>query len=258
MANQAEKLDQVFRDNLGQHSIQPSKLAWERLENELPKNKKKPNPFWWAAAAVVFLSAIGFALLSNQETTTTNDFVAEEIVLPSEKSEEPIETTQENTTKPTITTPKEEKPSTTQVETTSTPSPKKESEATSNTALADLTETSQETKEGLRRPEREIPITTIERSFIAEVAINAPQSSLPKKEEKAVQTEEEPAYRVTILSDGIKETKDKNLIAGLGKTVGQVEGILGKVDQGLGDLQDAKNNLFASLISKKERGEEKP
>jgi hypothetical protein len=62
---------------------------------------------------------------------------------------------------------------------------------------------------------------------------------------------EEPAYRVTIISDGIKE--DKNLIADIGRKVNQVEGLLGKVDEGFANLQDAKNNLFTALVTRKEK-----
>lgn len=252
MANQAEKLDQVFRDKLGQHSIQPSKLAWERLESELPKKKKNPKPFWWAAAAVVFLSAIGLALLSNQEAKETNDFVAEELTISSETIEEPIITTEETKTEPTTTTKKQEiKPSITEEKIS--PTPQKKMEKPENVTLAALTETAEETKQELPRTEREIPISAIDRSFIADVTVDLPKSNLESTKKDILKTEEEPSYRVTILSDGLKEEKDSKLIASLGKTVNQVEGILGKVDQGFGDLQDAKNNLFASLISKKER-----
>jgi hypothetical protein len=67
---------------------------------------------------------------------------------------------------------------------------------------------------------------------------------------------EEPAYRVKIYSDGIKE--DKSLIKGISKKVDQVGGLIGKVDQGFADLQDAKNNFFTALITKKEKVAEKP
>jgi hypothetical protein len=52
--------------------------------------------------------------------------------------------------------------------------------------------------------------------------------------------------------------EDKTLIGGLNKKVEQVEGLLGKVDQGFADLQDAKNNLFTALLTKKEKAAEKP
>jgi len=258
MANQAEKLDQVFRDKLGQHSIQPSKLAWERLESELPHKEKKPKPFWWAAAAIVLLSAIGYSFFYNPGIVEQQEFVAEEISFPSEKPEERItsnqETKSESNTK--IETQKEELKNT-PVQTK--PSLKKASDTPSQVTLAALTEVEKEiTTDEPSKSEKEMPITTTDRSFIAEIAIDLPESTLVKEEKEVYKTEEQPAYRITILSDGLKEEKEGKLIAGLGKTVNQVEGILGKVDQGFGDLQDAKNNLFASLISKKERVAEKP
>lgn len=252
MANQGEKLDHVFREKLGQHSIQPSKLAWERLESELPKKKKNPKPFWWAAAAVVFLSAIGLALLSNQEINETNNFVAEELTISSEITEEPIIPSEGTNTEPTIIIKKQEEKSSITEEKMS-PAPQKKMETPKNVTLAALTETTEETIQEFPRTEREIPLSTIDRSFMTDVAVNFPESSLENTKNDIQQTEEEPSYRVTILSNGLKEEKDSKLIAGLGKTVNQVEGILGKVDQGFGDLQDAKNNLFASLISKKDR-----
>jgi rRNA processing protein Gar1 len=65
--------------------------------------------------------------------------------------------------------------------------------------------------------------------------------------------EDAPLYRVNIYSDGLKKGSepDKNLITEMGKTVGKVEGLLGKVDEGFADLQDKKNSLFATLTSKK-------
>ena len=78
--------------------------------------------------------------------------------------------------------------------------------------------------------------------------------------EAKTQTEDEPLYRVSIYSDGVKkgEPANKNLITELGKTVGQVEGLLGKVDDGLISIQDKKDNLFANLSTKKERADQNP
>ncbi|MDP3471695.1 MAG: hypothetical protein Q8S14_07450, partial [Algoriphagus sp.] len=85
----------------------------------------------------------------------------------------------------------------------------------------------------------------------------------PEIEKMVAQTtapaDEEPLYRVSIYSNGVKkgEPQEKNLITELGKTVGQVEELLGKVDEGLISLQDKKDNLFASLTSRKNQAEEK-
>jgi hypothetical protein len=74
------------------------------------------------------------------------------------------------------------------------------------------------------------------------------------------QAQDEPLYRVSIYSDGVKkgEPSNKNLITELGKTVGQMEGLLGKVDDGLISIQEKKDNLFANLTTKKDRADQKP
>ena len=66
-------------------------------------------------------------------------------------------------------------------------------------------------------------------------------------------------YRIRIFSDGLKkeEAPNKNLITELGKTVGQVEGLLDKLDEGLVDIQDKKDRLFSTLTSRKTPSTEK-
>ncbi|WP_332914279.1 hypothetical protein [Algoriphagus boritolerans] len=77
----------------------------------------------------------------------------------------------------------------------------------------------------------------------------------------AESTSEEPLYRVSIYSNGVKKrrTQEKNLITELGKTVGQVEGLLSKVDDGLISLQDKKRQpIRFAYIKKKNQADEKP
>mgnify|MGYP001481084539 CR=1 FL=1 len=109
-------------------------------------------------------------------------------------------------------------------------------------------------------PEREAiiekPITEPLKGLEADIPQIKPLDLNATVAELQPTTEEAPAYKVTIVSNGIKE--DKNLISGIGKKVDQVEGILGKVDEGFATLQDAKNSLFTSLTSKKEKVTEKP
>jgi hypothetical protein len=71
--------------------------------------------------------------------------------------------------------------------------------------------------------------------------------------------EEIEGYRIRIFSDGLKkeEAPNKNLLTELGKTVGQVEGLLGKLDEGIEGLQEKKERLFSSLTSRKAASTEK-
>jgi hypothetical protein len=58
-------------------------------------------------------------------------------------------------------------------------------------------------------------------------------------------------YKVKIISNGyaLQPEKEK-LVEGLENKIG---GFFTKVDEGFGGLQDAKNNLFASLTTKREK-----
>ena len=77
----------------------------------------------------------------------------------------------------------------------------------------------------------------------------SPSSSQPS----LADTEEIDGYRIRIFSDGLKneEAPNKNLITELGNTVGQVEGLLDKLDEGFVEIQDKKDRLFSSLTSRK-------
>ncbi|MCE2777733.1 MAG: hypothetical protein LW824_08930, partial [Algoriphagus sp.] len=65
--------------------------------------------------------------------------------------------------------------------------------------------------------------------------------------------EELDGYRIRIFSDGLKkeEAPNKNLITELGKTVGQVEGFIDKLDDEFVEIQEKKDRLFSSLTSRK-------
>jgi len=43
----------------------------------------------------------------------------------------------------------------------------------------------------------------------------------------------------------------------LGKTVGQVEGLLGKLDEGIEVIQEKRERLFSSLTSRRESSSDK-
>lgn len=271
MANSSQNLDKVFKEKLDQHSIKPSALAWERLESKLPKEPKSNKGFWWAAAAsvVILLSAgyflyplesndpTGDMLATNQEVIQQEDKTAQ-IAEPSENlssEETPIESEinlpEENKTTPA---PTQEK-SKTETKSVKPSTPQPQIAEAPNQNLIAMTETREEEKviaEAITIEEK------TEKVLIVEPEITAPALDLNQAiAENTPKTEvEEPAYRVKIFSDGLKEEpKDKNLIAEIGKTVNEVGGLLGKVDQGLADLQDAKNNLFVNMTSKRERAE---
>jgi hypothetical protein len=107
--------------------------------------------------------------------------------------------------------------------------------------------------------------------FTAEAVPSAPEPvrspAIPLTETKSISTpstnealaEEGGSYRIRIYSDGLQKAapKEKNLVTELGKTVGQVEGLLGKLDEGIESIQEKRERLFSSLTSKKEASLEK-
>lgn len=269
MAKSSHKLDEVFKEKLSQHSIKPSALAWERLEKELPQEPKSNKGFWWAAAAsVVILLSAGYffypketnqnadnLLAEKQEKVITENLELKSDSNPEQNSIAEIPQVDENE-KATEETPDQvqEKPKTETKKQTPSNSQPKITEPTSKNLIA-LTEAREEEKE-------KVEVITIEETIetkpLSEPELKLPELDLSKAVAVAEKTQEteEPAYRIKIFSDGLKEEpKDKNLISEIGKTVNEVGGLIGKVDQGFADLQDAKNNLFTNLTSKKERAD---
>lgn len=260
MAKAPKNLDEFFKEKLDQHSVKPSALAWERLENQLPQKPESNKGLWWAiAASISLLLMAGFLFYPKSDTISQENLVAEEvqqeviqqenqseieepIILESSPAQNQAEETQETITQP-VQKPQIQK----KTKPTTTPSFK-----TTPQNLIAQTET--------------IPTEEIKSIDRPELKAETPEVSIPLTETQSLnqtvaeaKTTEEPLYRVNIYSNGIKkEDVNKNLITELGKTVNTVEGFIGKVDNGLADLQDAKNNLFATLTSKKERADQKP
>lgn len=269
MAKTNEQFDQHFREKLDGHSEKPSALAWERLESQLPKDSKPKFGIWWAiAASVTALLVAGYSFWPGEAGES------EEMLL-AEKTEMSIEATTENTTESTIEDfqiPTEnnveivETKVTSEIESTQN-QPKiapKTSNKTKPTPSPVLTEAPKNlvAKAETEKVNTPAPVQVPELKA-DEIPLTLPELKAPQIEkmvaESTPQNEEEPFYRVSIYSNGVKkgEPQDKNLITEIGKTVSQVEGLLSKVDEGLISLQDKKDNLFASLTSKRSQGDEK-
>lgn len=262
MAKTPKNLDEFFKEKLDQHSVKPSALAWERLENQLPQKSKSNKGIWWAiAASISLLLMAGFLFWPKAENISQENLMADEVqeeviqespiqieepkIIESSAAQTLAEDSQNSIAQP-IQKPqvqKKSKPTTSSPSSQSSPSPQN---------LIAQTETKQISE-----------IKSVERP---DLKAESPEVSLPPIETLSLNqtvgvatTSEEPLYQVKIYSDGIKkEEVNKNLITELGKTVNTVEGFIGKVDNGFADLQDAKNNLFATLTSKKERADQNP
>ncbi|MGM0944466.1 MAG: hypothetical protein ACQEW9_04720 [Bacteroidota bacterium] len=264
MANESKKIDHIFQQQLKDHEEKPSTLAWERLEKQLPQSSRKGLGYTWAAAAaIVILFTTGVLFWNTNQSISNEGIIAsKETTLPEEKEKttktnEVLASANEevaiNEKQPT----KEEKSAV--VESTSKSQAKEDRsnsvpKTISATELMASVESQEEEDQNLGSKREPIQALIAEKS-LPEMDLPPTgalaQLTLPEAEE----LEEEPAYTLTIRSDGLKE--NKGLIANLGKTVNQIEGIKEKVDL-FAELQDAKNNLFASLTSKKERTSENP
>ncbi|REG88264.1 hypothetical protein [Algoriphagus antarcticus] len=266
MAKEKNNLDQFFKEKLENHTEKPSALAWDRLESQLPEKSKSYKGIWWAAAAsLTILFTVGYLVLRE------GDVAVEKPLLSENKTEEIIE----SATQTEITASQEIEEKQAEIEnqqaaeelkakpTTTKPNPKpvdsssktQKSQPKIPQNLIAISESKEET-DPVKEAKVEMPKIMLETPEIL-------QSELRQVElEKAVSevsepAEAEPAYRLKIYSNGLtEEPKDKNLLAEIGKTVNEVEGLLGKVDQGFADLQDAKNNLFASITTRKSKSEE--
>lgn len=265
MAKESIKMDQFFREKLSTHEEKPSSLAWERLENQLHKKPKSTRRIWWAAAAsIILILSVGYLVMQAGNPAQTPTLISantpDEVVgsstasTPSPK-EVPIPETTGQHDNQTDENPvkKNLKAKPTPQKTNSKPakpSPKIEAAPSSGKLIA-MTELDKKEGKNVLPELAPIVVDEIEIKEPKLTEQDLPQSLAADIKEKKV---EEPAYKVTIYSNGIKEPdKDKNLIADIGKKVEQVEDLIGKVDQGFADLQDAKENLFVSLLTKKEK-----
>ncbi|MEB2777967.1 hypothetical protein SYJ56_21815 [Algoriphagus sp. D3-2-R+10] len=270
MAKEKNNLDQFFKEKLENHTERPSKLAWERLESQLPQKSKSYKGIWWAAAAsLTILFTVGYLVLRE------GDVSVEKPMLADSQTEEIIDSPTQTETQPEINTPEETDNKQTGTEnqqaaeelkttpTTTTKPKAKPADSSSKTQKSQQTtpqnlialEEKKEEANPVVLAKEEAPKITLETPEIAQAELPTLnlENAVAEVNEPA---EEEPTYRVKIYSNGLtEEPKDKNLLAEIGKTVNEVEGLLGKVDQGFADLQDAKDNLFASITTRKTKAE---
>jgi hypothetical protein len=262
MAKTNEQFDQIFREKLEGHQEKPSALAWERLESQLPKSNKQGFGVWWAiAASVSALLLVAYLNWPSIEGKVENNLVAqtEEDFNGKEANSESMKN--EAKSDKDIQQPEE---SPTAAEQNSVPQnsqrkPESISKANKQQERSPSVNLIAEAKPSSTKPK--IESVELPGSMVAEPNLTLPELKVPELTKTVAlaqdQQDDEPTYRVNIYSKGIKkgDPVEKNLITELGKTFGQVEGLLGKVDEGFAEIQDKKDNLFASLTSKRERAE---
>ena len=266
MAKSNETFDQIFKEKLDGHQEKPSALAWERLDSQLSKSKKPGVGFWWAIAAslsallmVAYLNWPSEVVNSEDKLVASAEEIQDEMPPSQNQVGEPEEISSPESTienKPDF-TPEKPKVKSNQTQTkTQKVNPSFANNQKQTQANSLVAEASSKSLEKKVEPIRSIN-GNITEPEVSLPALKAPDLTKTVAEVQS-KASEEPLYRVSIYSNGIKKSEptDKNLFTELGKTVGQVEGLLGKVDEGFAEIQDKKDNLFASLTSK--RADEKP
>jgi hypothetical protein len=249
MANKENNLDRYFREKLGQYEEKPAALAWEKLEQELGKKKSANILFLRLAASLLLVLGLAFVfwqfinpieqtesqlaeveevLEGNEASKIQETFALEEEKNEGQYSEKRAETSQK--------LPMNENQD----------SKKAEKEHTKGALLAQ--------NDAVASPQR-MKETIIELPEIPILELPT-HEAIASSQKLSFEPEEEVSYKVIIKSSGIKdEPKKPNLIEGLENNVNKIGTFLSKVEQGFADLQDAKNNLFASNSPIKETNE---
>ncbi|WP_215224489.1 hypothetical protein [Echinicola shivajiensis] len=265
MDNQKHPIDELFSTKLKQHQESPSKLSWERLDAQLGPQKKTNRPFWISIAAMligIFVLALllwridftdhneNTPMMAEQNPVINQEILPKNDIDPQEEITKPAEKTIPKTDSVKKTKKEEEniqedkKP-----EMKNNPSPTKLNQRDENSPDNSLV------AESNQRPIEKAPEITInkglELSGMGNGGIN--MNELIADNSLSEEKVEPVAYTVKIKSSGISEKpKKEKLVTEIGDKINTLGGLIGKVDKGYADLQDAKNNLFASLISKKE------
>jgi len=247
MANEDKKFDDLFKNKLSNHEIKPSSLAWERLEGKLNKKKKAAYfPFLRIAASIILLLGVGYiAWFISKEDIKEEQLQLVQII---EQSEEPALIQEELMIEDNSETPAYSEIQEQQV------IPQNEEEKSSQKVAV-------RKAEEVRKQKFIAEIKPIEK---AEMVIALPELAIPEldvNEAVAInqpivnKVEEEIEFKITIIGKGIADAEPEKagLIGEIENKVEKIGGLLNKVDQGFADLQDAKNNLFASITSRKER-----
>jgi hypothetical protein len=246
----------VFREKLENHQETPSQAAWDTLASQLDTKQAPKKASSWLAIAAAITLALGAAFLfwsTGQES----------------EIKAPLAEAQETTTEVGTTIPV-------------TPSPTIEAEKELS-SVSSVVSNSKPVQTGIKTQQlnpavlvaevitqteavpASIPVFTAEALPNAAEPVQSPAPALAETNAvftpstKEAQAEEVGTYRIRIYSDGLQKAapKEKNLVTELGKAVGQVEGLLGKLDEGYEEIQEKKERLFSSITSKRESSSDK-
>ena len=253
MAKSDEELDRVFREKLENHKASHSLEAWDKLEAQLDAAKQPKKSSWWAiAAAMPLLLGLGYLIWSqvpqaDEESSLAGTEAVLEIppVLESTPEAE-TEVSKESQYQNSLT--EKDTPSSRKPELLSSLPQENSKEVNLRNVVAELgTLPSLQTAVAV-----EVNSATDSRTLLNHESTQT-TPSLSISQPTLADAEDLDGYRIRIFSNGLKkeEAPNKNLITELGKTVGQVEGLFDKLDEGFVEIQDRKDRFFSSLTSRK-------
>jgi hypothetical protein len=252
MANAENKFDRYFRDKLVDHEEKPAGIIWEKLENRLNKEKSAGFSILKIAAAVLFFLGLGFTTwqiikVNNPAPELITEAIENKVLDPQDNMQQQIAIQEEEKTQDGLdqeaingSSGMEENPKEENI-----PKPTGPIKTEKAKVLLAQVET-----EKINERSSEI-LVDIPDLILPELNIEEAVASFEENES----SEEFVEYRVIIKSNGLKdEPKKQNIIEGIENNVNKIGGLLSKVEQGFADLQDAKDNLFASNTPRKQRG----
>jgi hypothetical protein len=254
MAKAENKFDQYFRDKLVDHEEKPSKLVWERLESQLNKDKPKAYPFMQIAATVLLFLGMGYILWQfseigrNDQVPELVSEVIEQKVIEQEPNDQSLLSDKGDEVEKDKPLKGVEQNNPIQSDTSEGG---KVNQKQTNQRKFEKSEVLLAQAETVKTDER-IDETTVEIPNLTLPELNIEEAIAAIDEDET--PEEIVEYRIIIKSNGLKEeSKKQNIIEGIENNVNKIGGLLSKVEQGFADLQDAKDNLFASNTPRKER-----
>ncbi|MDN3668444.1 hypothetical protein QWY93_03770 [Echinicola jeungdonensis] len=256
MNNSRHPIDKVFHQKLSQHQIKPDPMAWERLAIQLNRPNKS-NRFLWlkVAAILVIIMVLGILALNLQNSEVqrqlahhpekkVNPITPKNIPFISPKSIQPGEVEKDfGDNKTSIN-------SIDRANYPNKPSSTEENLSKINNGIPNLKKPSM-----LEKPTIDPIAPLTKKPFPWKLAHPKVENISAISEDQLRKiNQNEVTYSVTIISNGISDNSPSdNILVQIEGKFNSLNNLLNKVDQGYAQLQDAKNNLFTSLINQDQK-----
>ncbi len=217
----SNKVDKLFKEKLGEHSLSPSAKAWEKIEANLAKKNK--GVIWFRVAAVLALVGLLTFIWIRKEKTALPDQMANQDQVKTEKEKPaPVKEKAAKQLLPSITQQTVKKEN-------NTLSKKKHQNTINPEPVSPKTNNEQPALAVMNEKKEEVPVITTE---VKSAQVTTPKSikltfSLPSLKEEVNEAEQ-----------AVAATEEKK--STLQKAVNDI-----RTGDVLGSLRDAKDDLFA-------------